>query len=162
MKKGVFFLIIFYCFSLEACTSRYGITGSQAWYRITVGGNIPENSGTSGINTTHLIFIETAKDKPSPEWKTAEVKGRLYNVNAVPVEAPETRLGKNKENTDEIVVKKRQDHDLWQILLTPLPGEMDKPEVNDGEAVVLHGSFNGKEISHKISHEKELAQRFMQ
>jgi hypothetical protein len=167
MFHGLFFLSL--TVGIFSCSHKYGIEKAQAYERESVSGTIQVDENgrprNSGVYKTHLIYIETAADQPSPEWDLAWINGQPYTVKPVEVAQNGISIGQSKDNK-EVILNSQPGNKLWQLVLSPnpvtVPQDSTIKENFQKTPIVLTGKWKNKKFKYKISKEEQLATQYGQ
>lgn len=162
MFHRLFFLSL--AVSICSCSHKYGIEKAQAYVRESVTGTIQVDENgrprNSGVYKTHLIYIETAADQPSPEWDMAWINGQPYTIKPVEVTQTGMSIGQSKDNK-EVVLNPQPGNKMWQLVLSPNPISVPQDSVLKEDyqknPIVLTGKWKDKNFKYKISKEEQLA-----
>lgn len=167
MKTKLFLLSYILIFALGGCSHKYGISKAHAYSRKVTAGNIPvDNAGRPtdpSVQKVHIVFIETAGDKPA--WDTAWIEGKAYAIQPLKIEQGKTplKIGKTKDEKTDVVVELREGNSLWQLMLTPAHAARPSENVYNKttkNAVVLSGTWKTQRVTYGIKDQTELATIF--
>lgn len=148
--------------SLSACTQKYGIYQSNAYYRQSSKGTQMVNDAGQPVGSTvireNLIFIETGAGKKVPVISTAWIDGKPYNVQLVAAQ-PAVDLGIVKEGGRAAVLAPTEGRKWWQLQLTDSPdaktSDAIKTAMKEGK-VVLKGTCKGKPFTYTMKAPEQL------
>lgn len=150
--------VLLFC---SSCSSKYGIVKAKAYVRQSTAGTIKADDNgrplSSGINTQHLIYIETDTSKPRAQWETAWVEQQAYSIEPVPVAANQI-IGKTADGT-EVIIDAKPGNVFWQLVLKSKkdmePEAWLKNKINKNK-IVLSGTWKDRQVVYKISKEQIL------
>jgi hypothetical protein len=154
--------------NLTACSQQFGIVKASAYARKIIAGTIQTDEfnrqRNSGINTVHLIFVETKSNNPSLEWTTAWIDQKAFLIKPVLIHQPKIEIGKSKDDQENVVITPSPGNRLWQLVLSPASSVADTLPVEaiKTNAVVLTGKWKNKKFIFPIAKEEQLASSFSQ
>lgn len=154
--------VLLLLFSLTACTQKYGIYKSNAYYRQSSRGTQMVNDAGEAVGSSvireNLIFIETAAEKNIPVITTAWISGKPYNVQLVEAQA-NVNLGTIKEGNRTVMLTPAEGRKWWQLQLTDNPdaktSDAIKTAMQEG-AVVLTGTWKNKSFTYTLKEQEQL------
>jgi hypothetical protein len=153
--------------ALISCRPSYGISTSLSFERETISGTIPVDDKdvpiSNGVTKNYLLFIQTANNKPVPEWTVAWVNGKPFEIR--PAEVKEDRLiGKMRDSGEDVWLRTKNGKQWWQLVLFPgkeLTDSSLTAAIKDHK-VLLCGRWKDKAFHYGVDQFEPLANLEMQ
>ena len=159
--KLLLFLNLLMCllFFSSCAQNRYGIQKTYAYLKESFRGNIPVdekgNALLKGIDTVHIIYIETKKEDTLIA-NTAWNNQQTFSVAVFPVEQKMLEVGKRKADEKKVFIQSSIGNRLWKLELQPMGGTNYPPSILPQGVLMLEGEYKGKKFKLEIKNELEL------
>ncbi len=145
---SILFLVVI---TLSSCAQgKYGVVKTKAYYVVLAPGNVPVDDRGMAMNyadTVYSIFLES-KPRNAPEWKTAWVNGKTYNVLSSVMATPYI-AGMQANGEEQVTLSSAKTNQLIQLNLEkkgrqPMPVKYRKQAGRN--RILIEGVQNDKKV----------------